>query len=162
MASRAASDRVRVRRQPKRGRYEPADVDAVLDANLIAHLAFVHDDQPYCIPTLYARVDDEVYVHGSAASRTLRVLGAGARACLTVTRIHGLVLARSVFEHSANYDSVVVLGALRLIDDDAERLAALRAFTDKLVPGAGTRSARRRPRSSRARRSSRSASTRRR
>ena len=129
------SDRVRVRRQPKRGRYARADVEAVLDAGLVAHLAFVHDGQPYCIPTLYARAGDQVYVHGSAASRMLRALSEGAPACLTVTLLHGLVLARSVFEHSANYESAVVLGTLRAVEGDDERLAALEAFAEKLVPG---------------------------
>jgi len=129
------SDRVRVRRQPKRGRYARADVEAVLDAGLVAHLAFVHDGQPYCIPTLYARAGDQVYVHGSSASRMLRALADGARACLTVTLLHGLVLARSVFEHSANYESAVVLGTLRAVEGDDERLAALEAFAEKLVPG---------------------------
>jgi len=129
------SDRVRVRRQPKRGRYARADVEAVLDAGLVAHLAFVHDGQPYCIPTLYARAGDQVYVHGSSASRMLRALSDGARACLTVTLLHGLVLARSVFEHSANYESAVVLGTLRAVEGDDERLAALEAFAEKLVPG---------------------------
>ena len=129
------SDRVRVRRQPKRGRYDRAAVDAALDAGLVAHLAFADDGQPYCIPTLYARAGDQVYVHGSSASRMLRSLADGAPACLTVTRLHGLVLARSVFEHSANYESVVVLGTLRRIEGDDERLAALEAFAEKLVPG---------------------------
>jgi len=129
------SDRVRVRRQPKRGRYARADVEAVLDAGLVAHLAFVHDGQPYCIPTLYARAGDQVYVHGSSASRMLRALSDGAPACLTVTLLHGLVLARSVFEHSANYESAVVLGTLRAVEGDDERLAALEAFAEKLVPG---------------------------
>jgi uncharacterized protein len=135
MATATISKRSKVRRQPKRGRYDREAIDAALDAGLVAHLAFVDEGQPYCIPTLYARVGDEIYVHGSAASRMLRTLGAGVPACLTVTAVHGLVLARSVFEHSANYESVVVLGTLRLLTDDGERLAALQAFTDKLVPG---------------------------
>ena len=106
----APSSRTRVRRLPKRGVYDRAQVEAVLDAGLVAHLGFVHDGQPYVIPTLHARVDDQVYVHGSAASRTLRELAAGIPACLTVTLVDGIVLARSVFEHSMNYRSVVVLG----------------------------------------------------
>ena len=82
----------------------------MLDAGLVAHLGFVHDGQPFVIPTLHARIGDRVYVHGSAASRTLRPLGTGIPACLTVTLLDGIVLARSVFEHSMNYRSVVVLG----------------------------------------------------
>ena len=106
----SASPRVRVRRLPERGRYDREAIDAVLDAGLVAHLGFVSDGQPYVIPTLQARVDDQVYVHGSAASRTLRALSGDIPVCLTVTLLDGIVLARSVFEHSMNYRSVVVLG----------------------------------------------------
>ena len=130
-----ATDRVRVRRQPDRGQYDRAAIDAVLDAGLIAHVSFADDGQPICIPTLYARAGDDVYIHGSSASRTLRALGTGVPACLTVTIVDGLVLARSVFEHSANYRSAVLLGSFRPVDGDAERLAAYEAFTEKVVPG---------------------------
>jgi len=131
----AASERVRVRRQPKKARYDRDSIHGVLDRGLFCHLAFVHDGHPFCIPTLHARVGDEVLVHGSSASRTLRTLAAGAEACLTVTVMRGLVLARSAFEHSANYDSVVLLGRLRLVEDDDERVAGFAAFTNKLIPG---------------------------
>jgi hypothetical protein len=104
-------DRYRVRRQPARGRYDRPTIDAVLDAGLMAHVAFVDHGQPYAIPMLYARVGDQVYVHGSTASRAVRELGSGVPACLTVSMIDGLVLARSVFGHSANYRSVMLLGA---------------------------------------------------
>jgi uncharacterized protein len=124
-----------VRRLPERGVYERAAVDAVLDAALVAHLGFVHDEQPFVIPTLQARVDDHVYVHGSAASRTLRALSSGIPACLTVTLLDGIVLGRSVFEHSMNYRSVVVLGTATRVDDPIEKLVALEAFTEKLLPG---------------------------
>ena len=130
-----ASDRVRVRREPERGRYARADVDAVLDAGLVAHVAFVHEGQPICIPTLFARVGDGVLVHGSSASRTLRTLAAGAPACVTVTVVDGLVLARSVFEHSVNYRSAVLLGSFARVETEEGRLAAYRAFTEKLLPG---------------------------
>jgi nitroimidazol reductase NimA-like FMN-containing flavoprotein (pyridoxamine 5'-phosphate oxidase superfamily) len=129
------SARTRVRREPHRGVYDRASIDAVLDAALVCHLAFVDGGQPFAVPTLHARIGDVVYVHGSAAGRALRVLAGGAPACLTVTLLDGLVLARSVFEHSVNYRSAVLLGSLRLVDDPAEKLAALEAFTDKLVPG---------------------------
>lgn len=134
-ATAAASERVRVRRQPKKARYDRDSIHAVLDRGLFCHLAFVHDGHPFCIPTLHARVGDEVLVHGSSASRTLRTLAAGAEACLTVTVMRGLVLARSAFEHSANYDSVVVLGRFRLVEDEDERLDGFAAFTNKLIPG---------------------------
>jgi nitroimidazol reductase NimA-like FMN-containing flavoprotein (pyridoxamine 5'-phosphate oxidase superfamily) len=114
--------------------YDRASIDEVLDAGLVCHLAFLDGEQPFAVPTLYARVGDVVYVHGSAASRTVKRVG-GSRACLTVTLIDGLVLARSVFEHSVNYRSVLLLGALTAVEAPAEKLAALEAFTEKLVPG---------------------------
>lgn len=130
----AASPRTRVRRLPERGRYDREAIDTVLDAGLVAHLGFVVDAQPFVIPTLHARVGDDVFVHGSAASRTLRVLAGGFPACLTVTLLDGIVLARSVFEHSMNYRSVVVLGrAMPVLE--LEKLAALEAFTEKVLPG---------------------------
>jgi uncharacterized protein len=130
-----APARVRVRRAPEKGRYDRATIDAVLDAGLLAHLAFVDGEQPVCIPMLYARVGDRVYVHGSTASRTMRALGAGAATCLSVTLVHGLVLARSAFEHSANYESVVLFGRLEDVPDPHDRLTAYEAFTEKLLPG---------------------------
>jgi uncharacterized protein len=132
---RPATNRVRVRREPDRGRYDRPSIHAVLDAGLIAHVAFADDGQPFCIPTLFARIGDDVYIHGSRASRTLKALATGVPACLTVTIVDGLVLARSVFEHSANYRSAVLLGSFRRIDDEADRLAAYEAFTEKLLPG---------------------------
>jgi nitroimidazol reductase NimA-like FMN-containing flavoprotein (pyridoxamine 5'-phosphate oxidase superfamily) len=129
------SARTRIRRVPARAVYDRAAIDAILDEALLAHLAFALDGQPYAIPTLQARVGDCVYFHGSAASRAIRALSAGAPACLTVTLIDGLVLARSAFHHSVNYRSVVVLGSARPVEGPDERLAALRAFTERLVPG---------------------------
>ncbi len=131
----APSERTRVRRAPKRGAYDRELIDAILDEALVGHLGFAHEGQPYVIPALHARVGDEVYVHASTAARLTRVLQAGAPACLTVTLVDGLVLARSAFHHSMNYRSVVVLGRARTVADDAERLAALEAFSEALVPG---------------------------
>jgi uncharacterized protein len=128
-------DRIRVRRAPEKGRYDRATIDAALDRGLVAHVAFVDGGQPCCIPMLHARVGDRVFVHGSTASRAIRTLAAGAPACLTVTTIHGLVLARSAFEHSANYESAVVFGCFEPVEDPEERLAAFEAFTEKLLPG---------------------------
>jgi nitroimidazol reductase NimA-like FMN-containing flavoprotein (pyridoxamine 5'-phosphate oxidase superfamily) len=135
MASTAPSERSRVRRAPKRAEYDRETIDAILDEALIAHLGFVADGQPYVIPTLHARVGDEVLVHGSAASRMVTLLGAGVPACLTVTLVDGLVLARSAFNHSMNYRSVVLLGHARFIEGPEERERALEAFTEKLLPG---------------------------
>ncbi len=134
MAEELISGRVRVRRGPELGRYDRETVGAALDRGLMAHVAFVDDGVPYCIPMLYARADHEVYIHGSTGSRAVRALARGGPACLTVTRLDGLVLARSVFEHTANYESVVVLGAFRVVEGAAERLAAFEAFTEKLLP----------------------------
>jgi uncharacterized protein len=129
------SNRVRVRRGPKKGRYDRAAIDAVLDRGLLAHVAFVDGDDPVCIPMLYARIGNRIYIHGSTASRAVRALANGNPACVTVTIVDALVLARSAFEHSANYDSVMVFGTFAAIEDDAERLKAFEAFTEKLLPG---------------------------
>jgi uncharacterized protein len=131
----APSARTRVRRVHERAAYDRATIDAVLDAGLLCHLGFVHDGQPFVIPTLHARIGDRLYVHGSAASRTLRSLAEGIPACATVTLLDGIVLARSVFEHSMNYRSVVVLGEATPVTASEEKDAALEAFTEKLLPG---------------------------
>jgi nitroimidazol reductase NimA-like FMN-containing flavoprotein (pyridoxamine 5'-phosphate oxidase superfamily) len=133
--SAAPSPRTRVKRVHERAAYDRETVDAILDAALVCHLGFVQDGQPYVIPTLHARLGDRLYVHGSSASRAIRTLGEGVPACATVTLLDGIVLARSVFEHSTNYRSVVVLGTATAVTDPAEKLAALEAFTEKLLPG---------------------------
>lgn len=134
--TKAASDRVRVRRGPEKGRYERETINAILDRGLVAHVAFTTgDDDVFCVPTLFARVGDKIYIHGSKASRTLRALAAGAPSCVTVTVLDGLVLARSVFEHSANYESVIAFGRFVSVDAEEERLVALEAFTETLMPG---------------------------
>ncbi len=130
----ATSPRTQVRRVPARGIYDRGTIDAILDEGLIAHLGFVHDGQPFVIPTLHARIGELVYVHGSAASRAIRTVSIDA-ACLTVTLLDGIVLARSVFHHSVNYRSVVVLGTARPVEGPEERLAALEAFAERLIPG---------------------------
>lgn len=124
-----------MRRNPKKGVYDRARIEAILDRALVGHVAFVSDGEPVCIPMLYAYVGGTIYVHGSRASRALRVLSGGAPACVTVTLVHGLVLARSAFEHSANYESVIAFGRFAAVDEPSERLAALEAFTEKLLPG---------------------------
>ena len=129
------SDRVRVRRNPKKGRYERARIEAILDRSLVGHVAFVDRGAPVCIPMLYSRIDGRICVHGSRASRAMRLLGRGGPACFTATVLDGLVLARSAFEQSANYESVVAFGRFHEITGDEERLAALAAFMDKLLPG---------------------------
>jgi nitroimidazol reductase NimA-like FMN-containing flavoprotein (pyridoxamine 5'-phosphate oxidase superfamily) len=120
---------------PARAAYDREAIDAILDEALVAHVGFVQDGQPYVIPTLHARVGDVVYFHGSAASRTIRALAAGAPACLTVTLLDGVVLARSAVHHSVNFRSVVVLGGVSPVEGEDERRQALRMFTERLVPG---------------------------
>lgn len=132
---RAPSDRVRVRRLPELAAYDRGTIDAILDAGLVAHLGILHDDQPLVIPTLQARVGDLLYVHGSAASRTLRAFASEVPICVTVTLLDGIVLARSIFEHSIAYRSVVVVGRARLVDDPQEKLAALHAFSEQILRG---------------------------
>src|ERR1700691_2822233 len=133
--TKAPSSRTRVRRMPAPADHEPATIDAILDEGLVAHLGFAVDGQPYVVPTLHARVGEQVYFHGSSASRTVRALAAGAQMCLTVTLLDGLVLARSAVHHSVNYRSVVVLGQARAIVEPAEKMAAIEAFTERLIPG---------------------------
>ena len=128
------ADRIRVKREPQRGVYDRATIEAILDEALLCHLGFEVDGQPYVIPTLHARVGDRLYVHGSAASRMLRHAATGVPLCATVTLFDGLVLARSVFNHSVNYRSVVVFGTATLVADDEKR-EALRALTEQLAPG---------------------------
>jgi nitroimidazol reductase NimA-like FMN-containing flavoprotein (pyridoxamine 5'-phosphate oxidase superfamily) len=126
------TQRTRVRRNPKRGHHDRPTIDAILDEALIAHVAWVHDGRPAVIPTLIARDGDDVLIHGSSASRTIRGLQQGLEACIEVTLVDGLVLARSAFHHSINYRSVILYGTLRDVPDK-ER--ALEIFTEKLIPG---------------------------
>ncbi len=129
------SDRVRLRRKRERGNYDRAVIDAILDEALIAHLGITGEDgQPLVIPTLHARCGDLVYVHGSTAARTLRALAAGAPACLTVSLLDGLVLARSAMHHSANYRSVMLLGHARSVQEPTEKLVAFQAIVEHIVP----------------------------
>jgi len=120
---------------PARGSHDREIIDAILDDALVAHVGFTVEEQPYVIPTLHARLGDNVYFHGSSASRTIRALANGAQACMTVTLLDGLVLARSAVHHSVNYRSVVILGAATAVEGEDERMAAVHAFTERLVPG---------------------------
>ena len=129
------TERTRVVREPHRAVYDRDAIYKILDEALVCHVGFALDGQPFVIPTLFARLEDFIYLHGSAASRMLRGLRSGIPVCVTVTLSDGLVLARSVFNHSMNYRSVVALGQAVRIDGLAEKLAALQAFTEKLIPG---------------------------
>jgi len=127
--------RTKVRRLPKRASYDRLAVHGILDEGFVCHVGFAVDSQPYVIPTVYARADETLYVHGSAASRMLRTLTQRVPVCITVTLLDGLVLARSAFHHSLNYRSVVVIGNARLVDDPEEKLRALHWITDHVAPG---------------------------
>jgi nitroimidazol reductase NimA-like FMN-containing flavoprotein (pyridoxamine 5'-phosphate oxidase superfamily) len=129
------TERTRVVREPHRGYFDRETIYNILDEGFVCHVGFSVEDQPYVIPTMFARVNDALYFHGSAASRMLRGVSSGFAVCITVTLIDGLVLARSVFNHSMNYRSVVALGKATLVDASEEKLAALRAFTEKILPG---------------------------
>jgi nitroimidazol reductase NimA-like FMN-containing flavoprotein (pyridoxamine 5'-phosphate oxidase superfamily) len=130
-----ASERTRVVRESVRAVYDRDAIYKILDEALTCHVGFATDGQPFVIPTMFARIGDHIYFHGSAASRMLRGLSTAVPVCITVTLSDGLVLARSVFNHSMNYRSVVALGSAILIDDPSEKLDALHAFTEKLIPG---------------------------
>jgi uncharacterized protein len=127
--------RTTVRRLPKRGVYDKDEVYAILDEGFICHVGFAVDGQPYVIPTGYARLGDEIFLHGSAASRMLRTVGGGIDVCVTVTLVDGFVLSRSAFHHSINYRSVVMLGRARVVEDPEEKMAAMRGFTNHILPG---------------------------
>ena len=129
------TERTRLVREANRAVYDREAIYKILDEAFVCHVGFALDGQPFVIPTMFARVGDHIYFHGSAASRMLRNLAGGAPVCVTVTLTDGLVLARSVFNHSMNYRSVVALGHAVLIDNPTEKLRALQAFTEKLLPG---------------------------
>jgi nitroimidazol reductase NimA-like FMN-containing flavoprotein (pyridoxamine 5'-phosphate oxidase superfamily) len=129
------TERTRVVREPNRAVYDREAIFKILDEGFVCHLGFTSEGQPFVIPTMFARVGNHIYFHGSAASRTLRGLSGALPVCITVTLIDGLVLARSIFNHSMNYRSVVALGNAELIEEPAEKLAALKAFAEKILPG---------------------------
>jgi nitroimidazol reductase NimA-like FMN-containing flavoprotein (pyridoxamine 5'-phosphate oxidase superfamily) len=129
------TERTRVVREAQRGAYDRETIYKILDEAYVCHVGFAIDGQPFVIPTLFARAGDAIYFHGSAASRMLRNVSEGISVCVTVTLTDGFVLARSVFNHSMNYRSVVALGKAILVEASEEKLEALRAFTEKIIPG---------------------------
>jgi len=131
----APSARTRVVRESHRGVYDRATAYQILDEGFICHVGFSVDGQPFVIPTAYGRVGDNLYLHGSAASRMLRNLDKGIPVCVTVTLLDGLVLARSIFNHSMNYRSVVVLGTAVAVQDTKQKLEALQSLSEHLLPG---------------------------
>ena len=129
------TERTRLRRLSKRGVYEREEIYRILDEGFVCHVGFTVDGQTFVIPTAYARVGDRLLIHGSAASRMLRALAWEVEACVAVTLVDGLVLARSAFHHSINYRSVVVFGTAAVVHDEGEKMKALEALTEHVVPG---------------------------
>jgi nitroimidazol reductase NimA-like FMN-containing flavoprotein (pyridoxamine 5'-phosphate oxidase superfamily) len=129
------TDRAKLRRLPTRGSHELETIHQILDAAFLAHVGFCVNGQPFVIPTNFGREEDTLYIHGSAASRMLRELSTGVPACVTVTHVDGLVLARSAFHHSMNYRSVVAFGTARKIEDNDKKLHALRVISEHLIRG---------------------------
>src|ERR1700723_1483447 len=122
--------RTKVQRLPDRGKYDRETVHAILDQGFVCHVGFVVEGQPFVIPTNYARIGEMLYLHGSSASRMLKMLGGGVNICVTVTHVDGLVLARSAFHHSVNYRSVVALGVASLVTDPTEKFAVMKGLID--------------------------------
>ena len=135
MSATLQTERTTVRRLAKRGVYERETIEAIIDEALICHVGFVVDGKPVVIPTIHTRVGDQLYFHGSAASRMLRTLNNGVEACVTVTLLDGLVLARSAFHHSMNYRSAVVFGTAREVTDREEKLRVLEALVEHVCRG---------------------------
>ncbi len=129
------TDRTTLRRLPNRRVYDRASIHSILDEGLICHVGFVVDGQPYVIPTIHVRVGEQLFFHGSPASRMLRALEQGVEACVTVTLLDGLVLARSAFHHSMNYRSAIVFGTAMPVESSEEKLRVLRALSDHLIKG---------------------------
>jgi nitroimidazol reductase NimA-like FMN-containing flavoprotein (pyridoxamine 5'-phosphate oxidase superfamily) len=129
------TNRTTLKRLPKRGVYDRRLVYGILDEGFICHVGFAVEGQPFVIPTGYARVDEQLFIHGSQVSRMLRTLSSGIDVCVAVTLVDGLVLARSAFHHSINYRSVVIFGRATIVDDRQAKLAALFAFSEQVIPG---------------------------
>ena len=142
MSNARPSDRIRLRRMPKRGHYDQETINRILDAGMLAHVAYTIDGKPYVTPTAYWREGQTLYWHGSSASRMLRMQAPGVPVCVTVTHMDGLVLARAGFHHSINYRSVMAFGDAHIVTDVAEKAKAMDHFVDRFFPG---RSAETRP-----------------
>jgi len=127
--------RNKVKRLPERGHYDSATIYPIVDAAMICHVGFAIDGQPFVVPTLYARQDDTILLHGAKGSRLLRHIQLGGEVCITVTLVDGIVLARSVFHHSINYRSAVLFGKGAVIEDEQAKFKAMESFTERLIPG---------------------------
>jgi nitroimidazol reductase NimA-like FMN-containing flavoprotein (pyridoxamine 5'-phosphate oxidase superfamily) len=135
MSELKSTSRTRIRRAPTRANFDRSKLYEILDEALLCHVGFTDNEQTYVIPTLCWRKGNKLYIHGSSGSRMLKVLATGVSACITVTLLDGVVLARSAFHHSANYRSAVILGSLQKIDDESDRLMVLEHFMQHIAPG---------------------------
>lgn len=129
------NEKTRVKRLPKRGHYDKETINRILDENYLCYVAFNHDKYPVVIPTSYGRKGSFIYIHGSSASRMLKNLSKGVSCSVCVSRMHGLVLAKSGFHHSMNYESVVIFGEAGQVIDETEKMAALKVISDNILPG---------------------------
>jgi len=129
------SDKIKVKRVPKRGVYDKATIYRILDQDFVCHIGFIHKDIPIVIPTLYGRHDNDLYIHGSMASRMMKTMKEGVDISVCVTQVNGLVLARSAFHHSANYESVIVFGKATLVEGKAEKMTALEYVSEHIIKG---------------------------
>ncbi len=128
------TNKTKIKRVPKRGQYDRETIHQILDKEFVCHVGFIHEGYPVVIPTLYGRHQNDLYLHGSMASRMMKALSTGIDVCLTVTRVNGLVLARSAFHHSANYESVVLFGKAMAITDPDEKLMGLQLVSEHIIP----------------------------
>jgi len=131
----SAGRKSKVNRKPERGFYDAETINKIIDEALYCHVSFILDDQPFIIPTIHARIDDQLILHGAKASRLLKQISTGNEIAIAVTILDGLVLARSVFHHSMNYRSVIIFGKGVEITDDKQKMIALQAVTDHILPG---------------------------
>jgi nitroimidazol reductase NimA-like FMN-containing flavoprotein (pyridoxamine 5'-phosphate oxidase superfamily) len=129
------SGKTKVKRAPKRGHYDSETIYQILDADFVCQVAFIHNDHPVVIPTIYGRFKNDLYIHGATVSRMLLVLEKGIPISVNITKTDGLVLARSAFHHSLNYRSVTIFGNAVLVTDETERIHALKVISDQIIPG---------------------------
>ncbi len=129
------NDKTKVRRVPKRGKYDTQTIHKILDSSYYCHVGFIHEGYPVVIPTAYGRAGNFIYIHGSTASRMIKNIKQGVEVCVTISRMKGFVLAKSLFHHSMNYESVVIFGKAELVESVDEKLEALKRFTEHIIPG---------------------------
>ena len=128
------TDKTKVKRIPKRGAYDKDTIYRILDNDFVCQIGFVYNNYPVVIPTIYGRKGDNLFFHGASVSRMLQTMEKGVQVSINVTKTNGLVLARSAFHHSLNYESVTIFGNATLVDNDKDKIDALRVITDQIIP----------------------------